>query len=71
MNRKYKLHENDDCTYLYNVEKKQLYISLSFEDLRHPQFCYDHFVVDIEEYEPDNADDTVQEMIDMLYELYI
>lgn len=63
MNEKYKLHEWEDiCTYLFNEEKRLLYISCDFQDLRDIENCDDYFVVDMDKYEEE--DDIIKELID-------
>ena len=62
MNKNYKLHEWDDiCSYLFNKEKRLLYISCNFEDLRNIEKCDDYFVVNVDQH---NDDDIVKELID-------
>ena len=55
--------QNDDCTYAVDLEKRLLYISLSFEDLHFLDQCEDYFVINIDEYEATSENDTIQELI--------
>ena len=55
--------ENEYCTYAVDLEKRLLYVSLSFEDLSDLYECDDYFIVNIDEYVSDSDDDPIQELI--------
>ena len=56
------MKRNKDCTYLYNADTRELYISLSFEDLTNLDKCEDYIIVSIDDYVA-NMNDRILDLI--------
>ena len=49
------MKENENCTYLFNKDTRELYISLSFEDLTNLEECEDYMIVNVDDYFNNNS----------------
>lgn len=56
-------YEEEDITYMFDEEKRLLYISPSGEDLRQLDQCDDYCIVNVDLYEPYHENDIIQEFI--------